>query len=109
MTSMKRIEKPWGYEEILLEEENCLVKRLILKDETSMHYHDFRNEVLIPVRGEGVIILDDNVLLLTCLKPVYVKSRVKHKIIPKDYLEVIEVADVNIDDVVRVSDKHKRV
>lgn len=106
---MKKIDKPWGHEEILLDNGSCMVKRLVLRDETSMHYHSVRNEVLIPVNGEGSIMLDDHVLQLAPLTPVYVKSGVKHKIIPKHFLEVIEVSDSNMDDVIRVSDKHERV
>ncbi|MEM1565846.1 MAG: hypothetical protein QW510_01995 [Candidatus Bathyarchaeia archaeon] len=106
---MKKIDKPWGHEEILVNNGSYLVKKLVLRDETSMHYHSVRNEVLIPVNGEGFIVLDDNVLPLSPLTPVCVKKGVKHKIIPKRSLEIIEVSDSNVDDVVRISDKHKRV
>ncbi|MEM2440441.1 MAG: hypothetical protein QW493_04425 [Candidatus Bathyarchaeia archaeon] len=106
---MKKIGKPWGYEEVLLDSGSCMVKRLVLEDETSMHYHSVRNEVLIPVNGEGSIMLDDHVLPLAPITPVYVKKGVKHKIIPKQFLEIIEVSDSNVDDVIRISDKHKRV
>ncbi|MEM2385374.1 MAG: hypothetical protein QXO67_00165 [Candidatus Bathyarchaeia archaeon] len=105
---MKKVDKPWGYEEILLEGSVCLVKRLVLKDETSLHYHSIRNEVLIPVNGEGSIILDNSVLSLVPFTPIYVKRGVKHKIVPKEFLEIIEVSDSSINDVVRISDKHKR-
>jgi len=72
--AMKRIDKPWGYEEILVDDNGYLVKKLVLEDETSMHYHSVRNELLIPVTGEGTIMLDDDVLPLVPLTPVYVKT-----------------------------------
>ncbi|MEM0096304.1 MAG: hypothetical protein QW660_06685 [Candidatus Bathyarchaeia archaeon] len=105
----RRIDKPWGHEEILAE--GCyLVKKLILEDETSTHYHSIRNELLIPVSGEGVVMLDNDFIQLAPFTPIYVKKGVKHKIIPKQTpLEVIEVSDNNVDDVVRIADKHKRV
>ncbi|MDW8041175.1 MAG: hypothetical protein RMJ03_07185, partial [Nitrososphaerota archaeon] len=40
---MKKVDKPWGYEEVLVNDGGYLVKRLVLKDETSTHYHNVRN------------------------------------------------------------------
>ncbi|MCW1308366.1 MAG: hypothetical protein OH337_04105 [Candidatus Parvarchaeota archaeon] len=105
---MKKIDKPWGHEEVLLED-YCLVKRLVLHDETSTHYHVQRNEVLIPVSGSGVIVLGNNTVSLQPLVPVFVPVGTVHRIVPHTSLVIIEVSDKNIDDVVRVSDKHHRV
>jgi mannose-6-phosphate isomerase-like protein (cupin superfamily) len=102
------IEKPWGFEEILVKE-SYLVKKLVLRNETSTHYHTTRNELLIPVNGTGEIILNDNIFPLLPFVVVKVDRGVKHNIKPHGYLEIIEVSDKNVDDVVRVSDKHGRI
>jgi mannose-6-phosphate isomerase-like protein (cupin superfamily) len=105
---MQRISKPWGHEEILVDG-SYLVKKLVLSDETSTHYHTIRNELLIPVNGAGEIMLNDNVFPLVPFVVVRVDRGVKHKIIPHGYLEVIEISDRNVDDVVRVANKHGRI
>lgn len=105
---MKKVNKPWGYEEILVEN-SYLVKRLVLKDETSTHYHTTRNEIIIPVKGKGIIMLNNTQIQLTPFTQVFIKKKTQHKIIPEQTLEIIEVSDKNIEDVIRTADKHGRV
>jgi len=102
-----RIEKPWGYEEILYQGD-YLVKRLVLKDETSTHYHTVRTEHLFPVKGQGVVHLNNNVFQLLPNSVVRIDKGVIHKIVPTGHLEIIEISDINVDDVVRVENKHGR-
>jgi mannose-6-phosphate isomerase-like protein (cupin superfamily) len=104
---IRRVEKPWGFEEVLLEEP-YLVKRLVLKDETSTHYHTVKTEHLFTVRGEGVVYLDGNVFPMVPNSVCRVDRGVKHKIVPKDFLDIIEVSDVNVEDTVRIANKHGR-
>jgi len=109
MEEMKRVEKPWGYEEILDDKGVYLVKKLVLRDETSLHYHNVRNELLIPVSGSGMLILKNHTFPLIPYIPFYVGKGVIHKIVPDRFLEIIEISDGKENDVIRISNKHKRI
>tara|TARA_B110000003_G_C16653104_1_gene535184 strand:+ start:1032 stop:1376 length:345 start_codon:yes stop_codon:yes gene_type:complete len=50
---MKRIEKPWGYEELIEHNEKYVLKRLFMKKDNrcSLQYHDYKHETLYVVTG----------------------------------------------------------
>jgi len=49
----KKIEKPWGYEEILENNENYVVKRLFMKKghKCSLQYHEYKKETFMLLSG----------------------------------------------------------
>ena len=54
-------ERPWGSFEILLDEEYCKVKRIIVKpgERLSYQYHHKRSEIWVVVQGEACATIDN--------------------------------------------------
>lgn len=58
----KRIDKDWGYFEVLYEEEHFLIKKLVIKPKQSISYqlHLGRSEMWYVVEGNGVFVLNES-------------------------------------------------
>lgn len=90
---MKTLSKPWGFEEILLENDRWIVKRLVVNDghRTSLQFHKQKSETWYWPHGET-----------TTIKPFQV-----HRLVGP--IEIIEVADAGHEnDIVRVEDDFGR-
>ena len=53
--------RPWGAYEVLLDSNNCKVKRIVVKpnEQLSYQYHNHRNEVWVIIEGKAEVIIDD--------------------------------------------------
>ena len=106
---------PWGSFEILLDEDYCKVKRLIVKpgQRLSYQYHHERTEHCVIVQGEAIVTLDDkeyeyhigDVVEI----PVTTKHRVENKF-DKDliFIETQTGTYFGEDDIVRLEDDYGR-
>lgn len=83
-----KVEKPWGWYEVLAEIEGATVKRLVIYpgQRLSKQYHEHRKEYLIPHGGRGGVILGREPgpsapeVTVFFDRPVIVKPRHKHRI-----------------------------
>ncbi|RSN72697.1 adenylyltransferase/cytidyltransferase family protein [Candidatus Methanodesulfokora washburnensis] len=106
-----RIEKPWGYEDILSNSSNELVKRIFIRrgQRTSLHYHKQRDEVITCLDGEGFLILNDKAYSISRMFSIRIRPYEHHRIEAKTDLMLIEVSNGHLDDVVRVVDDYGRI
>lgn len=90
---MDRIEKPWGYEEIIYNGLGWRIKKLVVDDGemTSEQFHNKKFEVWFYSDGIYKII----------------KPKEIHRLIGK--IEVIEIAFGSDNDIIRISDKYGRI
>ena len=113
---MQRIEKPWGFEEIITLNDQYCFKKLFLKagHRTSLQYHDVKHETMYFVSGKARLDIHSAAAV--------VESRT---MVPGDYVEVtphtvhrvsadedtlyVEASTPEMDDVVRLQDDYRRV
>jgi mannose-1-phosphate guanylyltransferase/mannose-6-phosphate isomerase len=110
-----RVNRPWGWFEIIDEGVNFKVKRIQVNPEAKLSYqsHQFRNEHWVVVKGKATIIQDGNEIMLEHNESTYIKKGVKHQLAnnEKTDLEIIEVqtgGKVIEDDIVRFEDLYGR-
>jgi len=108
-------ERPWGKFEILVDSDNCKVKRITVYPggRLSYQYHHKRSEVWTVVSGVATMTLDgkisDHIYGETILIPQGTKHRVENKGL--DDLVFIEVQHGSYfgeDDIVRIEDDYDR-
>ena len=111
---MEKYERPWGFYEILLEEENYKVKRITVNpnQKFSYQYHEKRDEFWVIVSGSGEIIQDRSGY--DCLpNQVWVMpAHSEHRACAgPDGLVFIEtqIGECNENDIVRLEDDYGRV
>lgn len=111
MSQNKLINKPWGYEEVLLETRDCVVLRMFIKkgEETSLHRHIKRDEHFLVVKGRGLLIRNGAKVPIKEGDVISVKREELHKWMAHEDLEIIEITSQPLNDLVRVEDKYGRV
>jgi mannose-6-phosphate isomerase-like protein (cupin superfamily) len=105
-------EKPWGYEEILLQNEKFVVKRLFIRGghRTSLQKHSLKHEAMLILLGKGVIgIGDSNTWYDTKHKVFAIPTDIMHRITATKDTELIEVSTPELDDVIRLEDDYGRI
>ena len=113
---MNCTERPWGTYEVLLDAENCKVKRITVKpgQKPSYQYHHKRSEHWIVVSGTGESRIDDKITKIAAGTSVFVPALVKHTI--KNTHESQNLVFIEIqtgeyfgeDDIVRLEDDYGR-
>ncbi len=112
---MKKIEKPWGYEEIWAETKNYVGKRLVILPghRLSLQYHEKKEETIYVM--EGLLRVweseDGNTYRDLPMGATYhVKPKQIHRFgSPNGVLTVlIEVSTPELNDVIRLQDDYKR-
>lgn len=109
-SSIKRIDKPWGYEELLLEKDGFGFKRLVLKPDvvSSFHFHNEKNEIFYIDKGQTKIRFEDGSEKdYKQGEFLYLPKGTKHQIINTgvENLEILEFGyPYKTEDVVRVED-----
>ncbi|MDP7978350.1 sugar phosphate nucleotidyltransferase [Bacillus sp. WLY-B-L8] len=90
-------ERVWGWSKVLdyakYENEEMVTKRICIQENknSTYHYHNLRNEVWTIIRGEGELILDDNIRRVKAGDIVHIPAGKKHAIRAINELEFIEV------------------
>jgi NDP-sugar pyrophosphorylase family protein len=107
-----RIEKPWGYERIIVNNEKYLVKELYIKKgfSTSVHYHTSKDESMHVMEGEGYIDFPKEKRKENASKGSVIRIEPKrvHAIVAKENLRIFEYSTPHPSDTVRVKDFYGR-
>lgn len=109
-------ERPWGSFEILYEEKNLKVKRIIVKpgQRLSLQSHEHRSENWVILQGDAVVQLDEENIPLAPNQSVFIHKNVKHRIENKGNSDVVFVeiqtgSYLGEDDIIRYEDDYNRI
>ena len=112
---MKKIEKPWGNEEVIEINDNYMVKKLTMNSghRCSLQYHEIKKETIYVLSGELKIEIGndkDNLVskIYKAGESVTIKPYLIHRmegILDSVYLEA---STPEMNDVIRISDDYKR-
>lgn len=110
----ERIEKPWGYEEILYALADRRVKLLHLNpgQRTSLQLHRKKREVMVVVSGSGHIQRGDVILKVDVGDSLPISPMTVHRLTAApegDPFIVAEVSVDGVDDTTRLEDDYGRV
>tara|TARA_A100000164_G_C21883589_1_gene761534 strand:+ start:358 stop:1602 length:1245 start_codon:yes stop_codon:yes gene_type:complete len=110
-----KIEKPWGYFEVLFETDFSKVKILSVDpgQMLSMQMHEHRSETWYVIQGIATVIKGDTTLELYPGESVVINQKERHRVqnFGKEVLEIIEIQTGTYfgeDDIVRFEDKYGR-
>tara|TARA_R100000008_G_C3510049_1_gene128333 strand:+ start:176 stop:526 length:351 start_codon:yes stop_codon:yes gene_type:complete len=114
---MRRVNKPWGFEEIIIENEKYVMKMLHINkgQRLSRQYHNKKDETVYVL--ENVLLVDlskseqeENIVTMKEGETMRIKPTVVHRFIaPKDkFVKIYEVSTPELDDIVRLSDDYGR-
>jgi len=109
-----RVEKPWGFFQVLAEGENYVVKKLVVRPghKLSLQVHRLRSEHWVVVQGEAKVTVGDEVKLLGGGDHIYVPKGVQHRLEnpgPTDLVVVeVQYGICREDDIIRLADEYGR-
>ena len=109
------VKKPWGTYEVLLDEPNYKVKRIVVHpyERFSLQYHKHREEHWVVVEGKAKITIDKETLVLNKGQSVFVPLGAKHRL-ENPYESPVLLIEVQIgsyfgeDDIIRYDDLYLR-
>ena len=112
----KRIEKPWGYEEIWAQTDAYVAKVLVIKKgmRLSLQHHDRKKETMRLIKGKVILSLgyDQEEMKDIILLPndcAEILPKCIHRLAALEDSELIEVSSPELDDVVRHEDDYGRI
>lgn len=107
--------RPWGTYEVLLDADNCKVKRITVepKQKLSLQYHFKRSETWVVVEGILTVVLDGNEYKLTAGESIDIPVGSEHRAWnktpkPAIFIETQTGTYFGEDDIVRLEDDYKR-
>jgi mannose-6-phosphate isomerase-like protein (cupin superfamily) len=110
-----REERPWGSFEILHEENNLKVKKILVKSgkRLSLQSHKHRSENWIIVQGKALVTLNENEHELNITDSIFIPAKAKHRIAnshPEEviFIEVQTGSYLGEDDIIRYQDDFNR-
>ncbi|WP_458405216.1 sugar phosphate nucleotidyltransferase [Methanobrevibacter sp.] len=105
-----KIDKPWGYEKVLIYTEKYLTKELYLKEgyKTSMHYHKQKDETMYIISGAGYIEFEDRKEYFSKNDSIRIEPNVVHSIVATENTVLHEVSTPYLDDTTRVEEYYSR-
>jgi mannose-1-phosphate guanylyltransferase len=112
---MVKEERPWGWFEAVLQGDNYLVKRLVVKagQRFSLQTHQYRDETWVVTSGNGLITIDDQAYDAAPGLTVFIPAGAVHRAEAGSRdLEIVEVQRGSIlseEDIQRLSDDYGRV
>lgn len=113
---IKHIDKPWGYERILEQNKDYVVKELFMKEgnSCSLQYHELKHETFYVLKGklrfyvgktkDDLTVMELNVGECYTIEPLVVHRM--EAIVDSLYLES---STNHLDDVIRLEDKYGRI
>ena len=116
MHTLKKIEKPWGYELLWARTADYAGKVLHIKkgQKLSLQYHERKEETILLHAGRMLLLLEDDqgILREICVaagEAYHIPVGRKHRMIALDEdCEVFEVSTNHLEDVVRIEDSYGR-
>ncbi len=113
--SIKRVDKPWGYE-LIWAKTGRYVGKILHVDQgqsLSLQYHEMKEETLYVVDGELRLTIehdgDRRELPLRKGQAFHIPPRLIHRMFAVVDTDVAEVSTTELDDVVRLEDRYGRV
>jgi mannose-6-phosphate isomerase len=115
-----RIEKPWGWEEILERNERYVIKHIFVRTgaRLSLQYHERKHETMMLVSGSAELMLRDGAGIDSYYRmqpgePYVIAPGTVHRLGGKAFGDadgalVLEVSTPELDDVVRLEDDYGR-
>lgn len=107
--------RPWGYYQILLDDKNTKVKKIVINSgqSPSYQYHIKRSEVWIIIEGVGEIKINDDVKKCVAGDVIEIKTKDRHRITNNGsndliFIEVQRGTYFGEDDIVRIEDNYGR-
>lgn len=113
---MNQVEsRPWGMYEVLLDSDECKVKRITVApgQRLSYQYHERRQEQWIVVKGILTVILNDKVESVPTGDSIFIPLGAKHRACNKtnrivQFIEVQTGDYFGEDDIIRLEDDYGR-
>lgn len=112
---IKKVDKPWGYEEWLELNGSYCFKKLFIKEghRTSLQYHHKKVETLYFVKGKAEVWIgpDDENFEKKEFGPgdsLTIKPETRHRVVAISDITYLESSSPEVEDLVRVSDDYKR-
>jgi mannose-6-phosphate isomerase-like protein (cupin superfamily) len=113
----RRVDKPWGSEEIFAETDRYVGKILTVRQghSLSLQYHERKDETMRLLsgrcefhlgRGPGSRELET--LVLEPGATIHIRPGVLHRVVALTDAEILEVSTPDLDDVVRLEDRYGR-
>lgn len=111
-----KIEKPWGYEELIECNDKYVVKKLFMKKSNacSIQYHELKTETIIVLSGKLNIYIGDKLENIKCVEYNYgdtitIKPYTIHRMEAVEDSLYIECSTNELWDVIRLQDNYNRV
>ena len=111
----RKVEKPWGHEEIFAETADYVGKILFIRrgEALSLQYHEVKEETLRVLDGELELVTGPDVeqLLRHHVGPesvFHIPPRTLHRMVAVTDCLLLEVSTNHLDDVVRLEDRYGR-
>lgn len=108
---MKKIEKPWGYEEWVEVNDKYVVKRLFMKkgNQCSLQYHKKKKETVMILSGCLTVYYNNQVLHMKPFDALTIKPHEVHRMFAeREDCLYLECSTPELEDVVRVEDQYGR-
>jgi len=108
---MIKIDKPWGFEEILETNDNYTVKRLTMYNghKCSLQYHNYKKETIYVLSGKLCIHLNDKEITYNEGDIITIDPTVIHRMEGKfGDVVYLECSTSQLDDVIRIKDDYDR-
>lgn len=105
-----KIDKPWGYEKLIIKTDKYMTKELYLmkNESTSHHKHNQKDETMHVFSGEVVIKFDDKEVNLKKNETTRIKPDTPHTILAIENTVLQEYSTPHLDDTVRIKDRYER-
>jgi len=109
-------QRPWGYFEVLSENEKFKVKKIVLapNQRLSLQKHKLRNEHWYILEGEADVTLNENLISLKKGQSIDIPQDYKHRVANNStsntvLIEIQTGSYFGEDDIIRFDDDYKRV
>jgi len=105
------VDKPWGWEEIIVLNDKYCLKRLHIKkgERLSLQYHTQKKETMILEDGRCDVLVNDIIHTMVENEVLTINPMDIHRVIAYEDSIILEVSTPEVDDIVRIEDHYGRV